>query len=44
VNLRRFRRNQSFSHGEGLNFWGESGKARFGALRARLKLWTVTET
>ena len=31
VNLRRFRRNQSFSHGEGLNFCGESGKARIGA-------------
>src|SRR6266850_1806480 len=51
VNLRRFRRNQSFSHGEGLNFWGESGKTRIGAARIasecrdpargeRLKLWT----
>ena len=28
VDFRRLRRNQSFSHGEGLNFWGESGKTR----------------
>jgi hypothetical protein len=29
VNFGRFRRNQSFSHGEELNSWGESGKNRF---------------
>ena len=45
VNFRRFRRNQSFSHGDGLNFWGESGKTRIGAPGSarRLKLWTGTK-
>ena len=33
VDLGRFRRNQSFSHGDGLNAWGESGKPRIGCDR-----------
>jgi hypothetical protein len=32
VNLSRFRRNQCFSHGEELDFRGESGKARISGL------------
>ena len=37
---RFFRRNQSFSHGDGLNFWGESGKPRIGQLLSPSSLRT----
>ncbi len=44
VNLRGLRRNQSFSHGDGLNFWGESGKAQIGATRSAPKPVDGNET